>query len=191
MTYTSTPSLWTEFNTFISSPAFSWVALACGSIIALIFYILSCVGLMKIADKNGIRYSYLAWIPFLNFFVLGKIVFKSTITSIFFFILSVFYPYSILLAIFKSNSTPNLKDFIPQYTHWFNVSPILVAVFNIILVVFIVLYYVALYRVYKKMSTKFVMMFILSLLCNEILVPIFLFAIRNNPPRTENTKSIV
>jgi len=40
----------------------------------LVLYVLSSLGLMKIAQSKGIENSWLAWIPFANLYIMGKIV---------------------------------------------------------------------------------------------------------------------
>ena len=179
---------------YSTSPNFSelflWAVIFIGIILSLTFYILSCMGLMKIADKNGIRYSYLAWIPIINLFLFGKLGFKSTVTSVIFFILSLIYPYSFLFNTCTIVSAPISN--IPAlngiyYTNSINVNNTLLFIMSIIAIIFIIMYLTALYRIYRKMSTKYVMMFIFSLLTGGLLIPIFLFAIRNNPLRI-NTK---
>ncbi len=169
---------------------FLWAVIFIGVILSLTFYILSCMGLMKIADKSGIRYSYLAWIPIINLFLFGKLGFKSTVTSMIFFILSIISPYSFFLNTYNIVIGPIFN--IPSlngiyYTNITNTSNILLFTMSIIAIIFIIMYLIALYRIYRKMSTKSVMMFICSLLTGGLLIPIFLFAIRNNPLRI-NTK---
>lgn len=181
MSYTASPNF---------SAVFLWTVIFISVVLSLIFYILSCMGLMKIADKNGIRYSYLAWIPIVNLFLFGKLGFKSTVTAIIFFILSLIYPYSFFLSICTivvgpSSNIPALNA--TYYTNSTNVNNALLFIMSIIAIIFIIMYLIALYRIYKKMSTKAVMMFICSLLTSGLLIPIFLFAIRNNPLRI-NTK---
>src|SRR5665647_3280781 len=43
-------------------------------VIVLPFYIIGSIGLMKIAQNKGIDDAWLAWIPFVNLYILGKIV---------------------------------------------------------------------------------------------------------------------
>lgn len=172
MTYTSSPDSVAHFYKSIGSSAASWAVFFIALSICITFYVLSCLGLMKIADKNGIRYSYLAWIPFINFFLIGKIAFKSTVSAIILLILSFIYPYSFFLSI------------VTTYLYFINSNTSLFFIFVVIAIVFIVMYLVALYKIYKKMSTKAVMMLIFSILSSGLLIPIFLFAIRNNSLRT-------
>src|SRR5665647_3864927 len=50
------------------------VMLGLALIIVLPFYIIGSIGLMKIAQNKGIDDAWLAWIPFVNLYILGKIV---------------------------------------------------------------------------------------------------------------------
>lgn len=168
-----------------SSAVFLWTVIFIGVVLSLTFYILSCMGLMKIADKNGIRYSYLAWIPIINLFLLGKIGFKSTVTAIIFFILSFTY-FGLFFASAFSTVGANSETLFFSKNYYVVVTKgnsILSPMLFILLIIFIVMYLIALYRIYRKMSTKSVMMFIFSILSSGLLIPIFLFAIRNNPLR--------
>lgn len=186
MTYTSSPDSVAHFYKSIGSSAALWALFFIALSICITFYVLSCLGLMKIADKNGIRYSYLAWIPFINFFLIGKIAFKSTVSAIILLIFSFIYPYSFLLSIVTTS--PNFKILFfsenSYYLYFINSNTSLSFIFAVIAIVFIVMYLVALYKIYKKMSTKAVMMLIFSVLSSGLLIPIFLFAIRNNSLRT-------
>ena len=44
------------------------------SIIGIVAYVLSALGLMKLAQNKGIENAWLAWIPIANFYLLGRIV---------------------------------------------------------------------------------------------------------------------
>lgn len=190
MAYAASSDPTADFNNLFSSPVILWTVIFIGVAVSLTFYILSCMGLMKIADKNRIRYSYLAWIPIVNLFLFGKLGFKSTVTSVIFFILSLIYPYSFFFSAFTtvvgpSSKVPVLKE--TYYTSSTNGNSTLLFIMSIISIIFIVMYLIALYSIYRKMSTKSVMMFIFSILSSGLLIPIFLFAIRNNSIRN-NTK---
>ncbi len=48
-------------------------------ILALIYYILGSIGLMKIADRTGEERSWMAWVPVLNIYLLGKLGFSNVV----------------------------------------------------------------------------------------------------------------
>lgn len=170
------------------------IPLIIGIVIWIIFYILSSLGLMKIADKNGVRHSYLAWIPILNKYVLGKVAFKSTATTIIFFILSLVSSFSIYFGTISVGPTyldPNtyVSQYKSQYGSYTVVTKYMpssgLSLFIcLIALIFYIMYMIALYKIYAKMSTKAVIMIICSIIF-PILIPIFLFAIRKNPVRRD------
>ncbi len=132
------------------------------------FYLFSSLGLMKIADKNNLTGSWMAWIPILNFALIGKIAFNNIIiqwTLPILFILTT-----------ETDSTVNGKII--------NSGSILPPPLNSIgSFVWIILIFVCIYKIYNKMSDKAVIMTILSILSFGFLIPIFLFAIRKNEVR--------
>lgn len=126
----------------------------------LVFYCLQSYGVMKIAQRHNVQHSWLAWIPVANAYIYGKIAFKSTTKAAALFALKVAPLTNILFLILGSDASSITNIFSFAYT--------------------IFLFY-ATYKIYKQMSDRAVMMLIFSALSGGTLIPIFLFAIRNNP----------
>lgn len=124
----------------------------------LVFYCLQSYGVMKIAQRHNIQHSWLAWIPVVNAYIYGKIAFKSTLKAAGLLALKVAPLTNIVFLILDRNASTNVLSLI--YT--------------------IFLFY-ATYKIYKQMSDRAVIMLIFSVLSGGTLIPIFLFAIRNNP----------
>jgi hypothetical protein len=47
--------------------------------VIIILYILGSIGLMKIADKLGEKKSWIAWVPVLNLYLIGKLGFSNVV----------------------------------------------------------------------------------------------------------------
>jgi hypothetical protein len=47
--------------------------------VIIILYILGSIGLMKIADKMGEEKSWIAWVPVLNLYLIGKLGFSNVV----------------------------------------------------------------------------------------------------------------
>ena len=126
----------------------------------LVFYCLQSYGVMKIAQRHSVQHSCLAWVPVVNAYIYGKIAFKSTIKAAGLLTLKVAPLTNIVFLIWGSDASSITNIFSFAYT--------------------IFLFY-ATYKIYKQMSDRAVMMLIFSVLSCGTLIPIFLFAIRNNP----------
>ena len=138
-------------------------------VIGIISYAFVSIGLFEIARREKIKHGYLAWIPYLNKYVLGRIAFKNKIHSVILTVLSigVFLSSSIMIFI-KSNST---------YTF---------ALISFILSIILSVYsYFAHYKVFKKYSKSTVLMTVLDVISCGILGPFFIFAIRDNDLKEE------
>lgn len=117
-------------------------------------------GLMRIADKHNEPHSWMAFVPLLNRYILGKIAFQST----------------------------GLAILLPALV----IAPLVVglgALSGMVVLAASIMYYVALYKVYKKMSNHFVLMLVFSILTLGFLTPFFLFGIRNNELRIDGTNT--
>ena len=81
-------------------------------VIGIISYAFVSIGLFEIARREKIKHGYLAWIPYLNKYVLGRIAFKNKIHSVILTVLSigVFLSSSIMIFI-KSNSINSIYIF--------------------------------------------------------------------------------
>lgn len=140
-------------------------------IIGITFYILQSIGLMKLAKRNNIKHSWLAFIPVANTYIHGKVAFEDKIKT--FTLLSI----KIISTIISSNYYSNLVlSYVNSNTSYTSDNTI-ANVFSLIYVIFL---FYASYQIFKKYSDKAVIMLVFSILSCGVLTPIFLFAIRNN-----------
>ena len=136
----------------------------------LIFYILQSIGLMKLAKRNNIKHSWLAFIPVANTYIHGKVAFEDKIKTF------------TLLGL-KIISTASLNALLNTVLFYFNFNTTAITnntMTHIISFVYMIFLFYALYQIFKKYSDKAVIMLVFSILSCGLLTPIFLFAIRNN-----------
>ena len=125
---------------------------------ALILHILLAIGLKKIADESGTKNSWMAYVPILNIYIMGKMAYGMV--------------YAYILLILSCISTFYIKDLsniLPQFVILMIVSITILGVLA------------SIYRIYKKASRHHIIMFIFTILSLGLLSPFFLFAIRRNP----------
>jgi hypothetical protein len=134
-------------------------------IIVLVLYILHGIGLMKIAKKLNVSHAWMAWVPVLNFYLLGKVAFNNIYVQL---------ALPILFILGGSRETTVNGEIITKGT--ILPSPL----DDIMWLAFMILMFVCLYMVYKRMSKKAVIMLVFTILSFGLLTPIFLFAIRKN-----------
>ena len=122
------------------------------TLLGLITYIFSAIGLMKMAEKSGIRNAWLAWIPIGNYYIIGELV------------------------------TSKLNDNGGKYAFWaslltllVNWIPILGGIVGIAFAVFSLVLY---YWIFEKYSKNPVLHLILSILIPPY-AAFALFALRN------------
>lgn len=140
-------------------------------IIGLTSYILQSIGLMKLAKRNNIKYSWLAFIPVANTYIYGKVAFEDKIKT--FILLGIKIISTIILSSYYSNLVLSYVNSNTAYTS----DNTITNVFSWIYVIFL---FYASYQIFKKYSDKAVIMLVFSVLSCGFLTPIFLFAIRNN-----------
>lgn len=126
--------------------------LAIISIVAL--YLLRAIGLYIMSKKEGKDFAWLAFVPFGCFFTYGFITGKTKIFGV-----EVDHPWFLLPALLLSSTMPYVGCF----------SSIL----------FILVYYAMLYRVYQTRIPNFAAVLLILSILVPILPPIILFAIRN------------
>lgn len=136
----------------------------------LIFYIIQSIGLIKLAKRNNIKHSWLAFIPVANTYIYGKVAFEDKIKTF------------TLLGL-KIVSTASLNALLNTVLFYFNFNT--TAITNntmtpIISFAYMIFLFYASYQIFKKYSDKAVIMLVFSVLSCGVLTPIFLFAIRNN-----------
>ena len=136
-------------------------AIITGILIALIF-ILQSIALMKLAKRNNINHSWVAFIPVANTYIFGQIAFENKAKTF------IFLAINIILPIFSSISLLNMTSYAEIKTT--------VSLFSW---VYMILFFYSSYQIFKKHSNNAVML-IFSILSYGLLIPIFLFAIKNN-----------
>ncbi len=155
-----------SFGNFLST--FGWTAIAIVIVVIafyVTFYCFQCISIMKIAKRHNIKHNWLAWIPIANAYIYGKIAFEETWKAVVLFVLKA--APLLLTFLFIFDNKPNL-------------------LIQILSAVYVVLLFLATYKIYKQMSDKSTVMLIFSILSFGTLIPVFLFAIRNNPIKMEN-----
>lgn len=134
-------------------------------IFGFISYAFNSYGLYEIAKKEGIRNPYIAWIPYINRYILGKIAFKSIVNAIILVILNIIELILLSVILFVKNVE----------------ALYLFAIISLLLSIVVSVYtYIAHYRLYRKYSKSTIIMTILDVVSCGILGPFFIFAIRNN-----------
>jgi uncharacterized membrane protein len=129
-------------------------------IIAIVFYVLAALGLYKLAQNEGIENPWLAWVPFGNLYIVGRLV--KTVKL---------FNYDI----------PSLELVLP-------IGAIAVAILGgipllgtLLSIAFMIVLYVTLYNLYKKYRPQSATLWIiLSIVLG--LFPIFIFIMRNDRP---------
>ena len=152
-----------------------------------LFYVLSALGLKRIADKNNVKHSWLAWIPAINNYIYGKIAFKTTFRAVLFTLIGSFGSLCTTMIFFASESVnSSIATISPDNYFLISIFSSIPALFRLLLpIITYVLLFIATYKIYKKMSDKATTMLVFSILSCGFLIPIFLFAIRNNDVREQ------
>ena len=178
------------------------VTLLVSGIIGLLLYIFNGIGLMKMSNSLGLKHGWISFIPVANIYALGRVAQnyvkkdgrKSaklgaallTLYIIMFVISIIFFVFLgiALVTVFQlasgavmDNSTMNLEmfsSFIPVIVFYF--------LFLAVAIAYIVVYYVALYKIFDMFSNYGVLFVVLSIFFTS-LAPIFIFAIRNGAPK--------
>jgi len=131
------------------------------SIIGLVFYVLKSYGLYKLAVARNIEYSWLAWIPCGDLYIIGKLIGKLSIASYEIPMIEIVLPAASIISSAFSGVTL--------------IGPLLV-------IANLILFFFALYKLYKiYVSDKAELWLILSIIF-AFLIPIFIFLIKDNRP---------
>ena len=132
-----------------------------------VLYIFNSYGLYKLAKNEDNKNSYIAWVPYLNRIIEGKIAFGNSTLGITMFILQLLSIILMIVTVFSKNMQPQ--------------ALVLLSVFSFILsAIFKIIDFVAHYSIYSKYSKSTILMTILDILSLGLLGPIFIFAIRDN-----------
>lgn len=120
----------------------------------LVMYIFKAIGLYKIMKKEDMKYAWTAFIPYASLYALGKSVGKTKLYGI-----EIDYPEYVLPIILISNMFPFMC--------------------GLSTIIFVLAFFGLLYRLYQKKSPNFAVVLILLSILLPILIPFFIFAIRN------------
>jgi len=149
---------------FSDTSGVEWLPTAMGILLLFVFillvimgvlYILGSLGTMRIAARQGDQLSWLAWVPIANMYLLGKVGMSMEVGAIL-------------------TGGHLLNQIMKRMDLGLN------SLANTIGFAVLILQFVALHKIYQKLSKKAVVMTIFTVLTLGILGPIFLFAIRNN-----------
>ena len=129
-------------------------------LITIILYILSSLGLIGIAKQMNLKGGWMAWIPIINFYLIGKLAFNKNMGLAL-----------LLLSIFSASINED----------HFALNNLLVSpVDEIVSLIFLISLVISINQIYKKMSNKAAIMIVCTILSLGIIAPIFLFVIRKN-----------
>ena len=115
--------------------------------------------------------SNLAWIPYLNKYILGRVAFKSTAHAVIMTIL-------VLAEFISSSCVLFVKDSV-QVIYGLSVVSLILSLLTCIYT------FIAHYNIFRKYSKSVVLMTILDVLSLGLLGPIFIFAIRDNDSKVD------
>ena len=139
--------------------------------IGFISYAFNSIGLYKISKREDEPMSILAWIPYLNKYILGRVAFKSTAHAVIMTIL-------VLAEFISSSCILFVKDSV-QVIYGLSVLSLILSLLTCIYT------FIAHYNIFRKYSKSVVLMTILDVLSLGLLGPIFIFAIRDNDSKVD------
>lgn len=163
-----------EFQSLINNMTFLiWGAGISIITIVLVVYVFTAIGLMGIAKKQGKKGGWMAWVPVLDAYLLGKLAFENK-----------FMGWILVLLILLSSSFSTTINGVITST-----SLLPQPLSSIVGLIYIVMLLVSLFNIYNKMSDKAVLMMIFTILTFGLVTPFMLFAIRNNECRETNSSN--
>lgn len=142
-----------------------------GAIIYIALYVFESLGLMHLAKRNNIKNSWIAFIPVANVYIYGKLAFEDNVKTGVLLGFKVLSTFSLVGNFFRTINSVN------NYTTFTHVNDTMLSVFSFLYVIYL---FYATYLIFKKYSDKAILMLVFSILSCGFLVPIFIFAIRNN-----------
>lgn len=173
------------------------------SVVSLALFVLMGIGLYSMAKKMELNSPWISFIPVVNTFALGRIAQRyvkrdGTASAKFGVILLVLYIIEIILiavfavftviavvAIIANASDAVLNDTTMTLSMFSSFVPVVISYFVLLAVaiVYEVLYFVALWRIYSIFNNRNSTLFTVLSVFFSFLAPIFLFAIRNKEPK--------
>ena len=172
-------------------------------LIEIVLYVLQGIGIYKMSQNAGLKKAWLGFIPFARTFAFGRLaknyvkrdrtpsakfdvlllVFE--ILPYVFLLIFVFVFLFLMVSIILEAETAYLEE-VPLSDELFvGVIPVIISYFVALVsgIIYSVLYYVALWRVYSIYSHTNATAYLVISVLFRFMAPIFLFAIRNNAPK--------
>ncbi len=176
------------------------VALMFSAMVSLLFYIFQSIGLFKMSKTLSFAHPWMAWVPIFNIYTFGKIGsryvkqngrssanFGGWLTGLYIaqLITAIGCIASIIpfiLTVFEMESTGT--DIRPDNTVIVATLVLIISAFAvfIISIAYLVVYYIALWRVYAVFSNENATVFLIISILFNVATPFIIFAIRNNEP---------
>lgn len=153
-------------------------------ILAAVFYVFFALGLYTMAKRRGLENPWLAWIPVVYLYIIGKLADTYAAKH-----MNKKTNYAVLLlgliigVVVLAIVTVCLSIFggFHMYAIW-PVFIVILILFIAAMIVYAVFYYISLYRIYNWHSESATVLLVLSILFS-VIVPFVLFALRNGDNR--------
>lgn len=163
-------------------------------IIQIVIYVIQAIGLYTLAKNKDDRCSILAWIPILNWFILGKLIDeKVKLGSLELKKAHIWMPVAegvflmvsiVTQVISLAGNNMYLTGAGYADSGFIMVTSLFTILISLISIVWAVLQYAAYYRLYKIYAPENAVLYlVLSIFFRNLLIPIFIFVIRNRKPQ--------
>ena len=137
----------------------------------LLRYLFEAIAFYKISKKRNDRHPWIAWIPFANEYLRGKIAYNTRSGGIAMLICKCA---TVLFTILIYMGTKNDNATVEVITKFLYIISLILSIGAT------VFYYITTYMIYKRYSKKHFVMTVFTILTLGAFEPIFVFAIRNN-----------
>lgn len=159
-------------------------------IISVGLYLLNAFGLMGILKTRGEKTPALAFVPYYNVYLLGKVGSdnKNGVSKLGIALLVM------LIVLSFASSFLGMVVSMAEHSRYIDEEAIILPALFAMLVVmgYMVLYYIVYSRIFLKYSKNGVLLTVFNIIfCGGMLAPIFLFAIRNNKPINEENNDAI
>ena len=143
--------------------------------IGIALYILNGFGLMELAKTCSEKYPYLSFVPYASTYLTGKLAFNSKKSAIIYLVSQIALLVIYYIAYFGLSIAQEIFEL---DTHTTSIAMIVIPfLFSLVL---LAITSVAMYKLYKRFSEKYVILTTFTVLTGGMLAPIFIFAIRKN-----------
>ncbi len=175
------------------------VIFAFAAVIGLVFYIFQSIGLYKMAKTLGFAHPWMAWVPLLNTYTLGKIGSKYIKRDgrpsakfggwllgleIGLFAVVVALIVAVVMTVIGAIGMGTMGTDTPNSAFLGGVVSLILTYVGLmgIGIAYSVVYYIALWRMYAIFSESNATVFLVLSILFDFTTPFFIFAIRNNVP---------